>query len=102
MAKNIPPNRGLSLTKSLGFLLSLAIRMFSHFEPCSPFLHIFFLLVYDPLFMKKSNHPTKKREKTRNKIERPMSKKAKEPPKRVNHKGKIKFPNPLLLSKRTT
>jgi hypothetical protein len=28
---------------------------------------------------------------------RPTSKKAKEPPKEVNHKGNIKFPNPLLL-----
>jgi hypothetical protein len=30
-------------------------------------------------------------------MEGPTSKKTKEPPKRVNHKGNIKFPNPLLL-----
>jgi hypothetical protein len=29
-------------------------------------------------------------------MERPTSKKTKEPPKRANHKGNIKFPNPLL------
>jgi len=29
-------------------------------------------------------------------MEGPMSKKTKEPPKRVNHKGNIKFPNPLV------
>jgi hypothetical protein len=29
-------------------------------------------------------------------MEGPMSKKTKEPPKRVNHKGNIKFLNPLL------
>jgi hypothetical protein len=29
-------------------------------------------------------------------MEGPMSKKTKEQPKRVNHKGNIKFPNPLL------
>jgi hypothetical protein len=28
---------------------------------------------------------------------RPTSKKEKEPPKEANHKGNIKFPNPLLL-----
>jgi hypothetical protein len=33
----------------------------------------------------------------RNKMEGPMSKKIKKPPKRVNHKGNIKFLNPLLL-----
>ncbi len=39
-----------------------------------------------------------KRGKTRNKTEGPMSKNAKNPPKRANHKGNIiKFPNPLLL-----
>jgi hypothetical protein len=53
--------------------------------------------------MKKPKHSKKEEgEKTRNKMEEPMSKKAKEPPKRVNHKGNIKFPNPLLLGKRTT
>ncbi len=30
-------------------------------------------------------------------MEGPMSKKAKEPPKRANHKGNIKFPNPLQV-----
>jgi len=41
--------------------------------------------------------PRKKRwGNTRNKMEGPTSKKAKEPPKRANHKGNIKFPNPLL------
>jgi hypothetical protein len=29
-------------------------------------------------------------------MEGPTSKKTKEPPKRANHKGNIKFPNPLL------
>jgi hypothetical protein len=38
-----------------------------------------------------------KRENRRDKREGPMSKKTKEPPKRENHKGNIKFPNPLLL-----
>jgi hypothetical protein len=36
----------------------------------------------------------KKRGNTRNKMEGPMSKKQKESPKKVNHKGNIKFPNP--------
>jgi hypothetical protein len=34
---------------------------------------------------------------TRNKMKGPTSKKTKKPPKRVNHKGNIKFPNPLQL-----
>ncbi len=38
---------------------------------------------------------TKKRENTRNKMDGPTSKKTKEPPKRVNHKGNIKFSNHL-------
>jgi hypothetical protein len=38
----------------------------------------------------------KNRENTRNKMEGPTSKKTKEPPKRVNHKGNIKFANFLL------
>ncbi len=42
----------------------------------------------------KLNHP-KKRGNTRNKMEAPMSKKTKQPPKRANHKGNIKFLNPL-------
>jgi hypothetical protein len=29
-------------------------------------------------------------------MEGPTSKKTKEPPKKVNHKGNIKFPNPFL------
>jgi hypothetical protein len=33
----------------------------------------------------------------RNKMEGPTSKKTNEPSKRVNHKGNIKFLNPLLL-----
>jgi hypothetical protein len=43
------------------------------------------------------NQSTQKRGETRNRMEGPMSKKTKEPPKRVNHKGKFKFLNPLLL-----
>jgi hypothetical protein len=43
----------------------------------------------------KPKHP-KKGGNTRNKMEGPMSKKTKEAPKRVNHKGNIKCPNPLL------
>jgi hypothetical protein len=46
------------------------------------------------LIINKPKHP-KKRGNTRNKMERPTSKKTKEPPKKVNHKGNIKFPNPL-------
>jgi hypothetical protein len=42
------------------------------------------------------NQNTQKKEKTRNKMERPMSKKTKEPLKKVNHKGNIKFPNSLF------
>jgi hypothetical protein len=38
----------------------------------------------------------KKKGNTRNKMEGPTSKKTKEPPKRVNHKGNLKFPNPLF------
>ncbi len=34
-----------------------------------------------------------------NKMEGPMSKKTKEPPKKVNHKGNIKFSNPFLSRK---
>jgi hypothetical protein len=44
----------------------------------------------------KPKHPHKKKGNTRNKMEGPMSKKTKEPPKRANHKGNIKFPNPFL------
>jgi hypothetical protein len=40
-------------------------------------------------------HPEKRVNK-RNKMEGPTSKKTKEPHKRVNHKGNIKFLNPLL------
>jgi hypothetical protein len=43
------------------------------------------------------NESTQKRENMKNKMVRPTSKKAKELPKEVNHKGNIKFPNPLLL-----
>jgi hypothetical protein len=32
-------------------------------------------------------------------MERPMSKKTNEPPKRPNHKGNIKFPDPLHLQR---
>jgi len=42
---------------------------------------------------------TQKRGRPRNKMKRPMSKKTNEPPKRVDHKGSIKFPNPLWLRK---
>jgi hypothetical protein len=44
----------------------------------------------------KINQSTQKRGNTTNKMEGPTSKKTKEPPKRANHKGNIKFPNPLL------
>jgi hypothetical protein len=42
-----------------------------------------------------------KGENTRNKMEKPTSKKRKESPMRANHKGNIKFPNPLLLPPRS-
>jgi hypothetical protein len=42
----------------------------------------------------KPKHP--QRGNTRNKMEGLTSKKTKEPPKRANHKGNIKFSNPLL------
>jgi hypothetical protein len=32
-------------------------------------------------------------------MERPMSQKTNKPPKRVNHKGNIKLPNPLLVTR---
>jgi hypothetical protein len=38
---------------------------------------------------------SKKGGNTRNKMEGPTSKKTKEPPKRVNHKGNIKSSNPF-------
>jgi hypothetical protein len=41
----------------------------------------------------KPKHPNK-RGNTRNKMEGPMSKKTKEPTKRTNHDGNIKFLNP--------
>jgi hypothetical protein len=41
----------------------------------------------------KINQSTQKRVNTRNKMEGPTSKKTKEPPKRANHKGNIKFLN---------
>ncbi len=41
-------------------------------------------------------HPAKGVNK-RNKMEGPTSKKTKEPPRRANNKGNIKFLNPLLL-----
>ncbi len=44
----------------------------------------------------KLKHPKKKWGNTRNKMKAPMSKKTKEPPKRANHKGNIKFTNPLM------
>jgi hypothetical protein len=43
------------------------------------------------------NQSTQIRENTRNKMEGPTTKKAKEPPKRANHKGNIKFLNFLML-----
>jgi hypothetical protein len=47
----------------------------------------------------KPKHP-KKKGNTRNKMEGPMfKKKTKESPKRVNHKGNIKFLNPFLSRK---
>jgi hypothetical protein len=47
--------------------------------------------------MYEPKHP--KRGKTRNKMEGLMPKKANEPPKRANHKGNIKFPNPPLVAR---
>jgi hypothetical protein len=41
------------------------------------------------------NQSTEKGGNTRNKMEGPTSKKTKEPPKRANHKGHIKFLNPF-------
>jgi hypothetical protein len=49
----------------------------------------------DGSFSMKPCQSTQKRGNTRNKMERPTSTKTKEPPKRVNHKGNIKFPDPL-------
>jgi hypothetical protein len=43
----------------------------------------------------KSKHP--KKGNTNNKMEGPMFKKTKKPPKKVNHIRNIKFLNPLLL-----
>jgi hypothetical protein len=45
------------------------------------------------------NQNTKKRGKTKNKMEGPMSKNTNEPRERTNHKGNIKFPNPLPSQK---
>jgi hypothetical protein len=43
------------------------------------------------------NQSTKKKEEnTRNKMKGLTAKKPKEPPKKVRHKGNIKFPNPLM------
>jgi hypothetical protein len=44
------------------------------------------------LIINKSKHPKKGKYKT----EGPTSKKTKEPPKKANHKGNIKFPDPLM------
>jgi hypothetical protein len=44
----------------------------------------------------KINRSTQKGRNTRNKVEGPMSKKLKKSPKRVTHKGNIKFSNALL------
>jgi hypothetical protein len=41
------------------------------------------------------NQSTQKRGDIRNKMERPTSKKSKKPSKKANHKGNIKFLNPL-------
>jgi hypothetical protein len=49
--------------------------------------------MFDAL-MCQPKHP-KKKKKTRNKMEGPMSKKTNEPPKRANQKGNIKFSNPI-------
>jgi hypothetical protein len=49
-----------------------------------------------PIINKPKHPPKKKKGNTRNKMEGPMSKKTKEPSKRANHKGNIKFPNPFL------
>jgi hypothetical protein len=46
-------------------------------------------------FQANINQSTQNRVNTRNKMEGPTSKTTKEPPKRANHKGNIKFPNPL-------
>jgi len=43
----------------------------------------------------KSKH--QKKGKTKDEMEGPTSKKIKEPPKKANHKGNIKLPNPHLL-----
>jgi hypothetical protein len=45
----------------------------------------------------KKNQSTQKRKNTRNKMKGLTSKKTNERPKRANHKGNTKFPNPLLL-----
>jgi hypothetical protein len=45
----------------------------------------------------KTKHPKKKKKEYMEQNERThMSKKTKEPPKRANHKGNIKFSNPFL------
>ncbi len=43
---------------------------------------------------KKPKNPKKRGNNTRNQMERPTSKKTKEPPKSANHKENIKFSNP--------
>jgi hypothetical protein len=43
-----------------------------------------------------------KRGNTRNKMEGPTFKNTKEPPMRANHKGNIKFLNPVLLPRSTS
>jgi hypothetical protein len=43
----------------------------------------------------KINQNTQKKGKTMNKMEGPKSKRTNEPPKKANHKGNIKFPNPF-------
>jgi hypothetical protein len=53
------------------------------------------------LIINKPKHPKKRRGNTRNKLEALTSNKTKEPPIRANHKGNIKFPNPLLLLPRS-
>jgi hypothetical protein len=60
----------------------------------SVYLFFFYLLLNETLPII-TNQSTLKRGDTRNKMEEPTSKKTKEPPSLANHKGNIKFMNPL-------
>jgi hypothetical protein len=76
-------------------LFTVLILDSEHILPLLPFLSCC-ARYYDETFLiiKKPKHP--KRGKAKEKMEEPMSMKTKEPPNGANHKGNIKFLNPLL------